>query len=203
MNALALQRDGEGLRLSLSGDWSLGAMAQIDQELKTLSGPMSGTVICDWSHVQDAGIGPVWALLTRLADLGGAHLQVRHEGNPPHTVELLQKLKLERYALAQRAGAGADSRRARSAISDAGRYCRAPKGARCSAFRPHRGGSRPGLLPTAGAARAVDCTAYLRDRRHRHSDRLADRVPDQRGRRVSRRAAACEIRRRPSSWSIW
>lgn len=98
MNALALQRDGEGLRLSLSGDWSLGAMAQIDQELKTLSGPMSGTVICDWSHVQDAGIGPVWALLTRLADLGGAHLQVRHEGNPPRTVELLQKLKLERYA---------------------------------------------------------------------------------------------------------
>jgi phospholipid/cholesterol/gamma-HCH transport system permease protein len=40
-------------------------------------------------------LGPVWALLTRLAYLGGAELEVRHEGHPPQTAELLRKLNLE------------------------------------------------------------------------------------------------------------
>jgi phospholipid/cholesterol/gamma-HCH transport system permease protein len=70
-------------------------MAQIDLELKTLTAPMSGSLVCDWTEVRNPGIGPVWALLTRLAVLGAAQLHVRHEGNPPHTVELLQKLELE------------------------------------------------------------------------------------------------------------
>jgi phospholipid/cholesterol/gamma-HCH transport system permease protein len=95
MDALALHRQGEDWRLSLNGDWSLKGMAQIDLELKSLAGPMNGTLICDWSHVENPGIGPVWALLTRLADLGAAQLKVLHEGNPPHTVELLQKLQGE------------------------------------------------------------------------------------------------------------
>jgi phospholipid/cholesterol/gamma-HCH transport system permease protein len=97
MNALALQREGENWRLHLSGDWSLEALAQIDQELKALPDSISGTLICDWSQAERPGIGSVWALLTRLADFNAAHLQVRHMGDPPHTVELLRKLKLERH----------------------------------------------------------------------------------------------------------
>ena len=95
MNALALHREGVDWRLILTGDWSLAAMARIDVDLKTLSGPMSGSLVCDWTQTEHPGIGPVWALLTRLAVLGVSTLNVRHEGNPPHTVELLQKLQLE------------------------------------------------------------------------------------------------------------
>ena len=95
MEALALQRDGEDWRLNLSGDWSLAGLAQIDADLKTLSGPISGKVVCDWSRAEHPGLGPVWALLARLTDLGADQLAVRHEGNPPHTVDLLRKLQSE------------------------------------------------------------------------------------------------------------
>src|SRR5579862_6743558 len=95
MNALALNREGEDWRLRLYGDWSLGAMERIDPDLKALSGPLSGTLVCDWSNAERPGIGPVWALLARLADIGTPQLKVLHEGNPPHTVELLHKLQGE------------------------------------------------------------------------------------------------------------
>jgi phospholipid/cholesterol/gamma-HCH transport system permease protein len=109
MNALVLEGGGDDWRLRLSGDWSLGAIAQIEQELETLPNPMSGTVVCDWAHAEAPGIGPVWALLARLTDLGAGHLQVRHVGNPPHTVELLQKIKHERNALKDAQAAAAPS----------------------------------------------------------------------------------------------
>jgi len=95
MDALALQREGEGWRLNLRGDWALAALPRIDLELAALPA-MSGTLLCDWSQVEHPGIAPVWALLTRLSELGSApQLLVRHEGNPPHTVQLLQKLQRE------------------------------------------------------------------------------------------------------------
>ena len=96
MNALALERDGGDWRLHLQGDWSLAGMAQIDEEIRALPGDMSGTLVCDWSRARAPGIGPVWALVTRLAQLSGTGLQVRHVGGAPHTVALLQKLELER-----------------------------------------------------------------------------------------------------------
>jgi phospholipid/cholesterol/gamma-HCH transport system permease protein len=92
---LALQRDGADWRLELRGDWSLQGLGEIDTELKALTGPITGRLTCDWSAAEHPGIGPVWALLTRLAYLGGAKLEIRHEGQPPHTVELLRKLNLE------------------------------------------------------------------------------------------------------------
>ncbi len=96
MDALALQRDGEGWRIDLRGDWSLEALPRIDVELEALPAAMSGTLVCDWSRVEHPGIAPVWALLTRLSELGSERqLAVRHEGNPPHTVQLLQKLQRE------------------------------------------------------------------------------------------------------------
>jgi phospholipid/cholesterol/gamma-HCH transport system permease protein len=95
MEALTLNRDGGDWRLELRGDWSLAAMERIDPNLRALSGPLSGTVVCDWSRVEHAGVGPVWALLARLADIGTPGLEVRHEGNPPHTVVLLSKLQSE------------------------------------------------------------------------------------------------------------
>jgi hypothetical protein len=45
-------------------------------------------MVCDWSRAERPGLGPVWALLARLSDLGADQLAVRHEGNPPHTLDL-------------------------------------------------------------------------------------------------------------------
>ena len=95
MTMLALQRDGADWRLDLRGDWSLQGLEQIDTELKALPGPITGVLTCDWSAVEHPGIGPVWALLPRLAYLGDSQLEIRHQGHPPHTVELLRKLNLE------------------------------------------------------------------------------------------------------------
>lgn len=96
MDAVTLQRDGEGWRIDLRGDWSLEALPRIDLDLEQLPAAVSGTLVCDWSRVEHPGIAPVWALLTRLSELGSERgLAVRHEGNPPHTVQLLQKLQRE------------------------------------------------------------------------------------------------------------
>jgi phospholipid/cholesterol/gamma-HCH transport system permease protein len=95
MDALTLHRQGDDWRLSLSGDWSLDGMAHIDPALRALPESVSGALVCDWSNARAPGLGPVWALLTRLADIGGDRLLVRHEGNPPPTLELLHKLLLE------------------------------------------------------------------------------------------------------------
>lgn len=95
MDALALHRDGESWRLELRGDWSLEALPLIDRELQALPSAMSGTLVSDWSRVEHAGLGSVWALLTRLSEVGGDQLAIRHEGNPPHIVAMLHKLQLE------------------------------------------------------------------------------------------------------------
>ena len=51
------------------------------------------------------------------------------------------------------------------------------------------------LRSAASPAAALDRAARLRDRHPGDPDRVADRIPDQRDRRVSRRAAAAAVRR--------
>jgi phospholipid/cholesterol/gamma-HCH transport system permease protein len=95
MTVMTLEGEGGDWRLHLGGDWSLEAIAQIEGQLATLPDGLRGTLVCDWSHAAMPGIGPVWALLTRLGDLGAAHLEVRHSGNPPHFLDLLEKLRAQ------------------------------------------------------------------------------------------------------------
>ena len=97
---LALSRSGDGWLLLLSGDWSLTAMPGIEARLATLPAALQGTLTCDWTQVHAPGISPAWALLRRLADAGGdpGQLNVHHTGNPPHFLDLLQKLHVERHA---------------------------------------------------------------------------------------------------------
>jgi phospholipid/cholesterol/gamma-HCH transport system permease protein len=98
MTVLALEGEGEDWHLRFEGDWSLAAMAQIEEQLDRLPGDLHGTLICDWSRAEATGIGPVWVLLLRLAELGAQRLNVQHTGNPPHFLDLLQKLEAERHA---------------------------------------------------------------------------------------------------------
>lgn len=85
-------------RLMLVGDWSLPDTPAIEAALTTLPGTLTGKVNCDWSQADASGIGAVWLLLARLADAGVHPGDIRHSGNPPHFLELLQRLNHERHA---------------------------------------------------------------------------------------------------------
>ncbi len=65
-------------------------MASIEDELRTLT-PIDGALVCDWSQAQAPGIGPVWTLLRRLAELNPGGNPISHIG-APHTLDFLQKL---------------------------------------------------------------------------------------------------------------
>ncbi|MEA3198507.1 MAG: phospholipid/cholesterol/gamma-HCH transport system permease protein [Gammaproteobacteria bacterium] len=98
MTVLEFEGEGDHWRLRLNGDWSLAAMAQIEAQLSALPRGLHGMLECDWSHAEAPGIGPAWALLMRLTDIGERRLGIRHSGDPPHFLELLQKLETERHA---------------------------------------------------------------------------------------------------------
>jgi phospholipid/cholesterol/gamma-HCH transport system permease protein len=93
---LALEPQSDGWRLLLRGDWSLAAMPSIEAQLQSLPATLHGNLVCDWTDARAPGISPAWALLRRLAE--DATLAVRHAGNPPHFLELLQKLHVEQHA---------------------------------------------------------------------------------------------------------
>jgi phospholipid/cholesterol/gamma-HCH transport system permease protein len=97
---LALEPEGVGFKLQLNGDWSLAAMPQIEAQLESLPTTLRGPLLCDWSHAEAPGIGPAWALLRRLADAGLPSAALGHSGGPPHFLQLLQKLQLDRRAAA-------------------------------------------------------------------------------------------------------
>jgi phospholipid/cholesterol/gamma-HCH transport system permease protein len=99
MTVLNLEGEGDDWRLHLNGDWSLAAMARIEEQLRGLPGSLRGTLVCDWSRAEGPGIGPSWALLMRLAEFDTRQLKVRHAGGPPHYLDLLQKLKADRHTL--------------------------------------------------------------------------------------------------------
>src|SRR5579863_3486524 len=95
---LVLAPDGTGWQLELRGDWSLAAMPQIEARLESLPTALRGPLTCDWSHAEAPGIGPAWALLRRLSDAGLPPAELQHTGDPPHFLELLQKLERDQHA---------------------------------------------------------------------------------------------------------
>jgi phospholipid/cholesterol/gamma-HCH transport system permease protein len=94
---LALEPDGDGWRLLLVGVWSLPTLPRIEAQLKSLPATLQGTLVCDWTQVRAPGISPAWALLRRLAE-AAPELTVTHTGNPPHFLDLLRKLHVDRHA---------------------------------------------------------------------------------------------------------
>jgi phospholipid/cholesterol/gamma-HCH transport system permease protein len=108
MTVLELEGEGEDWQLHLKGDWSLAAVAMVETQLAGLPNDLHGTLVCDWSRAEAPGIGPAWGLLMRLADFGTGRLAIRHTGNPPHFLQLLQKLQAQQPA--SRAAAQASPR---------------------------------------------------------------------------------------------
>jgi len=104
MSAVSLESEGDDWRLHLNGDWSPAALARIEAQLRSIPDGLHGVLVCDWSQVQTPGIGPAWVLLARLDELGTSHLEIRHAGDPPHFLELLQKLRAGSHAAAAAPG---------------------------------------------------------------------------------------------------
>ena len=94
-----LKLDGQSgdWRVQLHGDWSLASTVAVEAQLRQLPASLSGRVACDWSGVTRPGIGTVWLLLARLTDIGALPADVHHEGNPPHYLDLLQRLTHARH----------------------------------------------------------------------------------------------------------
>ena len=97
MTVLKLEGEGEAWRLHLIGDWTLAAMAKIEAQIKSLPDTLHGTLVIDWSRAEGPAIGPAWVLLMRLDGFGSQLSEVRHTGDPPHFLALLQKLHAERH----------------------------------------------------------------------------------------------------------
>jgi phospholipid/cholesterol/gamma-HCH transport system permease protein len=93
MTVLKLEGEGDDRRLYLNGDWSLPALRAVEAELRGLPGELRGSLVCDWSGAEAPAMGTAWCLLMRLAEIGAPHLDIRHTGDPPHYLELLQKLQ--------------------------------------------------------------------------------------------------------------
>jgi phospholipid/cholesterol/gamma-HCH transport system permease protein len=103
---LVLEGESGRWRLILAGDWSLTAIPLVEANLSRMPDNLQGHLVCDWQAVQSPGIGTAWTLLKRLteigaSELGASELDVRHDGNPPHFLDLLQKLGVDRHAARQ------------------------------------------------------------------------------------------------------
>ena len=99
MTVLKLEGEVDDRRLHLKGDWSLAALGQIEAQLGGLTEGLRGTLVCDWSQAEAPAMGTAWILLLRLGEIGGPgtpRLDVRHTGDPPHYLQLLQKLEADR-----------------------------------------------------------------------------------------------------------
>ncbi|MDE2305385.1 MAG: ABC transporter permease [Gammaproteobacteria bacterium] len=85
-SSLALEGDGDTWKLELGGDWSASALGEIVEQLDSLPPRLRGTLTCDWTRAHAPGIGPVWALLTRLgaANPGSGELRILHLAAPSH-----------------------------------------------------------------------------------------------------------------------
>ncbi len=98
-SSLALDGGDDAWRLVLGGDWSAPAIAQIQERLDLLPRHLAGTLVCDWSAAEAPGLGPAWALLSRLAAAGRGELTVSHVDAPDH-IALLEELQRQRGAAA-------------------------------------------------------------------------------------------------------
>jgi phospholipid/cholesterol/gamma-HCH transport system permease protein len=89
--------EGNAWRLAVRGDWSLSVLEHIEPQLiarlGALPAPLAGGFVCDWSQAGKTDIGANWVLLERLRALLAPGAGIRHIGNPPQHLDLLNSLE--------------------------------------------------------------------------------------------------------------
>jgi phospholipid/cholesterol/gamma-HCH transport system permease protein len=94
-SSLSVEGDGDAWRLIIGGDWSAPALASVQAAIERLPPALHGVVVCDWSQAESPGLGPVWALLARLAAADAGRLAIRHV-SPPRYLAFLEELRAGR-----------------------------------------------------------------------------------------------------------
>jgi phospholipid/cholesterol/gamma-HCH transport system permease protein len=103
--SLAIETEGAICRMRLAGDWTLQRLAIIEPALAAIEALPSKELTCDWSGVTAADLSASWILLLRLEKLRGSQATVRHVGNVPEHLQLLQGLRAEPREVAPTAAA--------------------------------------------------------------------------------------------------
>ena len=81
-------------RIDVVGHWTLDAIPALDAQIAALPGSVSGVLDCDWSRAREVDLGAAWVLIERLQTRGAT--QIRHTGNPPELLALLESLQEQR-----------------------------------------------------------------------------------------------------------
>jgi phospholipid/cholesterol/gamma-HCH transport system permease protein len=81
-------------RIDVVGNWTLDAIPLLDARIAALPDSFSGALECDWSRAHEVDLGAAWVLLERLQARGAT--QIRHTGNPPELLALLESLQEQR-----------------------------------------------------------------------------------------------------------
>ena len=186
---LTAQRDGDNLDVELAGSWRGTDLPAIDAELAAVS--LAGVRSAANHRSRVAGAGSRRGLDAAPMDCKAAEkrgVSVEFAGAVPGQLELI-----ESTLAGKRHGAPASSSESTfEPVSALGRivtrrWVSAEDGARLP--RPRDAHLRARLHELAAAAAHLDRAARLRDRHHRDSHRLADRLPDHGDHRLHRRAA--------------
>ena len=191
---LALEGEGSNWRLALHGDWRLAQLAGIQDQLKALPATLTGTLICDWRGAEAPGSAPAglyshvspssampWPSVTTVSPTSSSSCKsCRPRGSP-------------RQALRSRAPKNSSSWSRTLASGPSG-----PAPARATRWFFLAASWRSSVRPSRGCGHCAPhrCSVMSTRPDHRHTDRGADRIPDQRDRCLSRGAAAEPLRRR-------
>ncbi len=88
--ALLVEPVGDGLRLNLSGAWTIPHIAPLDPKLRGLNAPRGGRVVIDTSKVQALDTGGAWLLHRTRNALAAGGADVTIEGLSPISTSLME-----------------------------------------------------------------------------------------------------------------
>ncbi len=194
---LETQDQGGQRRLRLSGRWTVEESAALEPRLLDVAHKTGSDVVFDTAGIEAMDLTGAWLLRSFERRLQDAGRHVEWAGGRPEQLEFIDRTEADHD---NRSPAAPDARNgALRALYGLGLRAVIAKEAALD-FLGFIGVVTASLGRIFGSLRrlrlAVHRAARLRNRPDRRADRRADRFPDQRDRRLHRRPAAAEIRRR-------
>ena len=194
--AVEVRRDGEGLELELTGEWSCREFGGLETELAAVDLQAARRVSIDAGALTKLDLTGAWALHQFVARARAAGAAVSFKGSAPEQLRLLDDTLREAEKGVEEGPAAPARARHRAFMQllvDLGRHTAAfsRNAIEGLAFLGRTSVTFISSVPRPKHLRVdLDRAPRLRDRHHRHADRGADRLPDQRDHRLHERAAA-------------